>query len=485
MSEVRFVVVGDAGLFAALAPIGAQRFAASAPELPVVEADVTGMRMRSPQGDASFSLPWSAVQRAEAIASDRLELSVLSPSVGTVIVPMTIVPDSSSMAGPASGREDAGGVAVALTALRRRALGGDVPTEQARAAVAALGVPAVPPAALRSLVWLLLIPLGAGIGYAVTLAPRLHGSFFPIVVGAGLGAVIGVMATILKWQAAKQLAIVGAMRPGAVLVHALRATESDPAIHVLGGVDPTVIGRSFVVALDDEGVHVVRGGGDAQLVVSVPWADVLGVSETVVTIQRKSYAGLSLRIRTPGEPVELAFGVSGRGLNPARGRTVEELRDRIESLRSGAVGSRVGSVPTAPPTSYVTPPRRAMLPGVPSTTWSRVLRVTSSLTAVPAIAVIGLQTVRLTAGDAAVAGLPLVALLVVVLAVIVVNFGVILLAGRRQRAENAAGYTLSRTGDTSLDQVDPATGYVLRPAGAEQLTRDGERSALARVRALT
>lgn len=254
---------------------------------------------------------------------------------------------------------------------------------------------------------------------------------------------------------------------------------------MLAGVDPALIGRSFVVALDDGGVHVFRGKEDAQLVTSVAWVDVLGVSETVVTIQRKSYAGLSLRVRTRVEPVDLAFAVSGRGLNPARGRTVEELRDRILSFRSAAVGGRPGSAPSAPTTSYVTPARRAMIPGVASTTWSRVLRVTSSLTSVPLIALIGVQIVRLTEGDALVAGLPLVPVVAVFIAIVLVNFGVILLAARRQRAESVAGYTLLRTGDMNLDQVDPATGYLIRPAGSEQLTRDGERSALARIRALT
>ncbi|ARJ03902.1 hypothetical protein GCM10010988_25730 [Cnuibacter physcomitrellae] len=486
MSEVRFVVVGDAALFAAIAPIGAERFAGAAPERVVVEADVTGMRLRSPGGEVSFGLPWRVVRSAAADGPDRLALAVVSPSLGTVTVPMTLAHEAGPSAGPAptTGLGDAIDAAAALTALRRRGLGGDVTTEQARAAVATLGVPAVPPAALRFLVWLLLIPLGAGIGFAVALFPRLHGSLVPIIIGAALGTVFGVVAVIMKWQAAKRLAIVGALRPGAMLVHALRVAESDEAVRVLGGVDPAVIGGSFVLALDGEGVHVFRGKEDAQLVVSVAWPDVLGVSETFVTIQRKSYSGLSLRIRTPHEPVELGFGISGRGLNPARGRSIEELRDRILSSRAAAAGTAASSGRSAPSQSYVTPPRRAMLPGMPSTAWARVLRVTSSLTVVPVIAVIGLQTVRLTAGDSVLVGLPLISVVVVVIAVILVNFVVLLAYGRRQKAETAAGYTLSRTGDIGLDQLDPTTGYVIRPAGAEQLTRDGERSALARVRAL-
>ncbi|MBF4632827.1 hypothetical protein ITJ38_00235 [Agreia pratensis] len=55
---------------------------------------------------------------------------------------------------------------------------------------------------------------------------------------------------------------------------------------------------------------------------------------------------------------------------------------------------------------------------------------------------------------------------------------------RRQEAEHAAGYTLSRTLRPDLDQVDPVTGYVIRPAGQQTLTRTQERAAAARVRML-
>lgn len=55
---------------------------------------------------------------------------------------------------------------------------------------------------------------------------------------------------------------------------------------------------------------------------------------------------------------------------------------------------------------------------------------------------------------------------------------------RRLSAEHAAGYTLSRTLRPDLDQVDPVTGYVIRPAGGAQLTHAEERAAAARVRML-
>lgn len=55
---------------------------------------------------------------------------------------------------------------------------------------------------------------------------------------------------------------------------------------------------------------------------------------------------------------------------------------------------------------------------------------------------------------------------------------------RRQEAEHAAGYTVSRTLRPDLDQVDPVTGYVIRPSGQPALTRAQERAAAARVRML-
>ncbi|WP_374947786.1 hypothetical protein [Agreia sp.] len=55
---------------------------------------------------------------------------------------------------------------------------------------------------------------------------------------------------------------------------------------------------------------------------------------------------------------------------------------------------------------------------------------------------------------------------------------------RRRAAEHAAGYTVSRTLRPDLDQVDPVTGYVIRPAGRARLARAQERAAAARVRIL-
>jgi hypothetical protein len=54
----------------------------------------------------------------------------------------------------------------------------------------------------------------------------------------------------------------------------------------------------------------------------------------------------------------------------------------------------------------------------------------------------------------------------------------------RRVAEHGAGYTVSRTHRADLDQVDPVTGYVIRPAGAARLSRSQERAAMARVRML-
>jgi hypothetical protein len=54
----------------------------------------------------------------------------------------------------------------------------------------------------------------------------------------------------------------------------------------------------------------------------------------------------------------------------------------------------------------------------------------------------------------------------------------------RERAELRAGYTLSNSGDLAVDQLDPRTGYVIRPAGSPALDRRAARSERLRVRAL-
>lgn len=56
---------------------------------------------------------------------------------------------------------------------------------------------------------------------------------------------------------------------------------------------------------------------------------------------------------------------------------------------------------------------------------------------------------------------------------------------RRRAAEHDAGYTVSRTLRPDLDQVDPVTGYVIRPGGGAELTKSQERTVMARVRMLS
>ena len=52
----------------------------------------------------------------------------------------------------------------------------------------------------------------------------------------------------------------------------------------------------------------------------------------------------------------------------------------------------------------------------------------------------------------------------------------------RSRQEHAAGYTVWREGEVRRPQVDPETGFEIRPAGAPQLTKHEEAEALTRVR---
>ena len=52
----------------------------------------------------------------------------------------------------------------------------------------------------------------------------------------------------------------------------------------------------------------------------------------------------------------------------------------------------------------------------------------------------------------------------------------------RSRQEHAAGYTVWREGEVRRPQVDPETGFEIRPAGAPQLTKREEAEALTRVR---
>jgi hypothetical protein len=79
-------------------------------------------------------------------------------------------------------------------------------------------------------------------------------------------------------------------------------------------------------------------------------------------------------------------------------------------------------------------------------------------------------------------------LLVALLAVVALVAGAVVFVRARgdwitrSRQEHAEGYTVWRKGDVRRPQVDPETGFEIRPAGAPQLTKREEAEALTRVR---
>ena len=109
--------------------------------------------------------------------------------------------------------------------------------------------------------------------------------------------------------------------------------------------------------------------------------------------------------------------------------------------------------------------RSYLVPGRSDWAWSRLLFALLGL--------IVITTIAIAVAYGTAAGLLLQLLVPLIVLEIVALIPGIILQNRARAAEARAGYTTmpaGRRGDRDLDEVDPSTGVVIRPAGGKILT---------------
>jgi hypothetical protein len=342
-----------------------------------------------------------------------------------------------------------------------------------------------------SLLWLLLIPVGAVIGG--TLSPgglaRAAGSAASssgIVAGGVVGAIAAVVLLAMSWRNATRRRKALALHPGAVLVEGADVEETGRALaSIRNGIAPR--GHAYTVAFAPDRVHVYHDH-DLTPVTTIAWADVVSIREDVVTASSKPRPALVVDVRTAEGVVALPLVIAvSNGFQSAEGLVAKAASgvDAVRRASGSAVGATASTAGSPPPpsiasTGYATPLRRELLPGVASArlkTWARVPPYIGGAIVLAMFAMRLFSRPGTTSGwtmvaFAAIASMSLLALLLFVL------------ASRAEKKEREAGYTLNRLGEISVDQLDPTTGYVIRRAGQPQLTKEQERAELQRVSAL-
>jgi hypothetical protein len=342
-----------------------------------------------------------------------------------------------------------------------------------------------------SLLWLLLIPVGAVIGG--TLSPgglaRAAGSAASssgVLAGGVVGAIAAVVLLAMSWRNAARRRKALALHPGAVLVEGADVEETGSALaSIRNGIAPR--GHAYTVAFAPDRVHVYHDH-DLTPVTTIAWADVVSIREDVVTASSKPRPALVVDVRTAEGVAALPLVIAvSNGFQSAEGLVARAASgvDAVRRASGSAVGATASTAGSPPPpsvasTGYATPLRRELLPGVASArlrTWARVPPYIGGAIVLTVFAMRLFSRPGTTSGwtmvaFAAIASMSLLALLLFVL------------ASRAEKREREAGYTLNRLGEISVDQLDPTTGYVIRRAGQPQLTKEQERAELQRVSAL-
>ncbi|MGD8169118.1 hypothetical protein ACEXOS_018020 [Herbiconiux sp. P16] len=333
----------------------------------------------------------------------------------------------------------------------------------------------------RSLVWLLAVPGGALVGVLLSLLPKFHGlgAGPSVAIGAGVGLLVAVLVPAMKWRLDVRYDRVIARHPGAVVIDAGKSKESMAALRSVTELPPATPDSALSIAVAHDGVHVYSGSAASGPLASIEWSHIVGFGEGFAATGSQTRPAVLLEVGTAGGVVSVPLVVVTEWYLFANARRVSRLREELEGLRG--TGAATGTATSAATTGYTTPTRRELLGGPTSRTWAVVSRALGILGTVVVVGTVVL-TVALSGGSMrSISIIPLAAVFMVSL---LLSVGALFLSVRAERRESAAGYTLARLGDVSVDQVDPKTGFVLRRAGERQLTKQQETAERQRTRAL-
>lgn len=309
------------------------------------------------------------------------------------------------------------------------------------------------------------------------------------IIALGVAVPFVVFLLCLRWRADARYDAVKALWPHGYIVEGLACDPTTSGLFAVGGQQAARGAKGgYAVVFDAEGARFYTGGRNVAEFLRLGWSQVAVVDVRTVRVSGgRQAAALTLSVVHEGSSTPLPLVIKAtKGITGFRFSSPVEVQDHLKAVQRlrGTVTTAL-PVPSATPAveSSDRPVRRALAPGVSSTTMNLagLVAFASGLLSFVAMLPFGILTWTHVWAVPTVVFLPL---LYVGLFGITVGRMVWIFVPIRERAELRAGYTLSNSGDLGVDQLDPRTGYVIRPAGSPALDRRTAQSERLRVRAL-
>ena len=343
----------------------------------------------------------------------------------------------------------------------------------------------------RALWWLLFIPafvipmtafemLGRG---------RELGLGIATIIALGVAVPLVVVILCLRWRADARYDAVKALWPHGYVVEGIACDPTTAGLFAVGGRQAARGAKGgYAVVFDAEGARFYAGGRNAVEFLRLGWSQIAIVDVTTVGVTGgRQAAALTLSVVHDGSATALPLVIKAtKGITGFRFSSPVEVQDHLRAVeRLRGTATTALPVPSATPAvgSSDRPVRRALAPGIASTTMNRAGLVAFGFGLLSFVAMLpfGILTWTHVWAVPTAVFLPL---LCVGLFGITAGRMIWIFVPTRERAELRAGYVLSNSGDLAVDQLDPRTGYVIRPAGSPALDRRTARSERLRVRAL-
>ncbi|WP_426518378.1 phage holin family protein [Diaminobutyricibacter sp. McL0618] len=293
---------------------------------------------------------------------------------------------------------------------------------------------------------------------------------------------------VLRWRADARYDAVTALLPSAHVVEGIACDPTTAGFFGIGGANAsTQAKRGFAVAFDEEGAGFYEGGRHVVEFLRLEWAEVESIDLATVTVNSNRQAtALELTVAHDDESTKLPIVIkSTQGVTGFRFSSPFETNEHFKAIRSLR-----GASPAAPrpvvgleaPAGEEKTARRRLAPGMSSVGMSRFAGIAVLFGLIAFLAMLPFGILTWTHFWAA-PGMFFLPFLLIGLVAIAVGRIVGVFIPMRESAELRAGYTLSREGDINVDQLDPKTGYVIRVAGHQTLSREQEKSEILRARA--
>lgn len=342
----------------------------------------------------------------------------------------------------------------------------------------------------RALWWLLFISAFAMVSTPLALLGRAGSLGWSVTALISLAIVVPLVIYLIcrRWRADARYDAVTALLPSAYVVEGIACDPTAASLFSVGGANASEKAkRGYTVAVDRDGVRFYEGGKYIVEFLRVAWTDVESVElVTVAVASARQATALELAIAHEGESTKLPIAIKAtQGLTGFRFSSPPEMHQHLKafvSLRSASQSTLRPSVRSEAVADEDPTAQRQLVSGMSSVGMSRFAGIAFLLGLIALFAMLPFGILTWTHIWAA-PSMFFLPFILVALGAIGAGRMVGIFVPMRESAELRAGYTLSRDGDINVDQLDPKTGYVIRPAGLKALSRVEEKRAIVRVRA--